>query len=244
MGKIIQHLGEVDADIVCLQEVDEAAFVSIDKALQNRGYVGTLQTGTLHATVKEKTTLPLYIQTTERKKNKKDIPGVATFYKQSMFTKTWTVESFRANILGLTLKKGHQKGRLLALMNCHLEGAPWKNKERRDQLTAAIKKLKKKPYSYSILCGDFNGSFEDNSLALNSAVKLGYTSAYHNHPSRDITCIITPQQITDRDAKVYMVDNLLHDKNVKTRAVMNVIDSSWDRKQILGNGLPSLDWPR
>uniref|UniRef100_A0A7S3PP42 Endonuclease/exonuclease/phosphatase domain-containing protein n=1 Tax=Aplanochytrium stocchinoi TaxID=215587 RepID=A0A7S3PP42_9STRA len=225
-NKIMNHLGEVDADIVCLQEVDKDVYETFEPLLHNRGYEGVLQLGN-----------------PKKKGEGKDIPGLATFFRRSIFEKNWVIASYRASILGLTIKKGHEKGRVLALLNCHLEGAPWKHKERKDQLNAAIRKLKKADFSYSLLCGDFNGSLEDNSLALNTAIKHGYRSVYLNHPSRDISCLISPREVDPKNPNIYMVDNILHGSSLTPIAVMNVMNSSWNRKKVIKRGLPSLHWP-
>ncbi len=130
--KILNNILQSNKDIICLQEVE---FVAYEKDLlpffSQHGFTGSMQTI----------------------KNKNHPQGVATFWRPSIFLK---VSEFSRNRTLTTVLKD-QQNRLLAVVNCHLEGNPSKSGERTKQLCSTLLYLNKHFEHHAvIISGDFN----------------------------------------------------------------------------------------
>merc|ERR1711871_1693126 len=117
-------------------------------------------------------------------KNANHPQGVATFFNKKLFE---NVAEFSRNRTLTTVLKDEQE-RYLAIVNCHLEGAPSKGGERTKQLSSTIHYLNKHHKHHAVVvCGDFNCQ---NGASTSSAyLSLGYVpllnSMANEHGNQD-----------------------------------------------------------
>lgn len=146
--KILSNILKSKKDIICLQEVEFAAY---DKDLlpffSKHGFRGAMQTI----------------------KNKSHPQGVATFWRSNIFLK---VGEFSRNRTLTTILKD-QQDRLLAVVNCHLEGNPKKSGERTKQLCSTLHYLNKHFEHHAVIVsGDFN--CQNGASASSAYLSLGH----------------------------------------------------------------------
>jgi mRNA deadenylase 3'-5' endonuclease subunit Ccr4 len=149
---LLAEIGATDATLVCLQEVMLRAFEEeLAPALAARGYDGRMQ----------------------RKPGDKTHPqGVATFWKRDAFELAEPGSAFdRSRASGMVLRErrdrcGGASGRLLALVNVHLEGHPSASTARVKQLQGALRELRKHgPHHALLVAGDFNCQLQGSACA-------------------------------------------------------------------------------
>jgi len=226
--RIFRHLKRSNADIICLQEVEQKAFDGdLGAALRAKGYVGQIDCN------QKKTPDGIVI-----------LPGTATFYKKNMFELAWRERSYRSLVIGLKIKRGIEAGNVVAVVNSHLEGAPWRTKDRASQMKSAFKKLdlKKKETKYTVICGDFNDGAHSE-LCQKIMTAKNFVSAYDGHEARDATCLLTPLDPLQVNVDDHRVDHIFFDNRLILRGAMGVMDERWSREGTLEQGLPSLLWP-
>ena len=145
---ILNQILESKKDIICLQEVEFTAYKNdLLPFLTQHGFNGSIQ----HI------------------KNEKHPQGVATFWRSNIFE---NVGEFSRNRTLTTILKD-EKERLLAVINCHLEGNPQKSGERTKQICSSIFHLNKHYKHHAVIVsGDFNCQ---NGASTSSAyLSLGY----------------------------------------------------------------------
>lgn len=257
---ICKVLSTSAADIICLQEVSRPAYELTFKPLfASLGYRGRLQCSTIRLGA-QKSNLK---NAARAKKKLKELPGLATFYKASMFEEAYYVSSFRALVLGLQLKYSVNRGKVLGIINCHLEGHPMKHEERKNQFAAALKKVAKFSPDYLVVSGDLNSNIttEDssrNNLGLCNVINgsllvdayssaAASTSASEEEDHRDATCLLSSKKeesLSRNKQKLKMIDHVLFKKgSLQVIGLQRIFNSTWNRKKILRKGLPSTSWP-
>ena len=228
--RILQHLGQLDADVICLQEVEAIAFeTEFDPVFSARGY-----TSTFHSDVVRK-----------GKPDEVMIPGLAIFVKRRLLEFQWELQGYRALTCGFKIRdKSHPcQGRDLIVTTVHLAGHPDRHQERASQLASTLKKLRKKRTGneYSVVCGDFNTSLRKDQCA-DIIEKYGLESVYSELCKNEPTCVLTPWQTLNR--KAVHVDHILyHREEAEQVSTMRIFDSTWEREKVLFKGLPSKEWP-
>jgi len=145
---ILKKLLENDKDIICLQEVEFTAFKEdLLPFLSAHGFQGSIQ----------------------QIKNTRHPQGVATFWRSEVFQ---NVAEFSKNRTLTTILKD-QQSRLLAVINCHLEGHPSKAGERAKQLCSSIYHLHNNFEHHGvIIAGDFN--CQNGASAASAYLSLGH----------------------------------------------------------------------
>lgn len=133
LPRIIDEILYWKADIVCLQEVELTAFHDLESALQKKGYRGVMQS--------------------EKKRTGDYAYGVATFFKNEKFRITRTIHRSRTM---LSLLEDRRNLKIIAIINCHLEGSPEKSDTRVKQLYNIFHESTKFTHHDVIVCGDFN----------------------------------------------------------------------------------------
>lgn len=231
---ILRSLGETDADIICLQEVEADAYETDFKPVfKARGYVC------------------LYHNDMIKRKNEQsplEIPGQAMFVKKKGWELKWEIQSYRALVGAFEISDAKHPfhGKVLTVVNVHLEGHPKRHKERASQLRSVLKKLWKRQeeWDYSIVCGDFNTPLTDPECACVQVLqKYRYLSVYKTDCLEDPTCILTPWNDPNEKRAVH-VDHIFYTaKQFTRRGVTRIIDTSWNRNMVLIEGLPSKAWP-
>lgn len=133
-SQILDEILSNDADVLFLQEVMFTAFdADIFPALTARGFAGLMQ-----ADKSRSPTHPV---------------GVATFWKTDSFELVGECHRSRTSVALLR----DPQGRVLACVNCHLEGNPKKSVARVKQLQTTLRELSKQlPHQGLIIAGDFN----------------------------------------------------------------------------------------
>ena len=138
--RIMEEINLWKADIVCLQEVEFASYKDLEPSFQSCGYHGVMQSH------KIRTGDHAY--------------GVATFYKSQKFDLVDSIHRSRTMVSLLKEKSGsncNNEERIIAVLNCHLEGSPEKSVTRVKQLQHSLHDLSTKHTHHNvILCGDFN----------------------------------------------------------------------------------------
>ena len=204
---ILEHLVDSNATIICLQECERSFFN--DLLLILTSYDGYIDCNTrLDA----------------------ELPGTATFFKKDCFAWTWQERSYRTLLIGLRVLKGLEIGNVLAVANSHLEGAPWKTKDRAAQMKGVFNKLDRKEadHKFVVCVGDYNdGSRSD--LCQKVMPGRSFYSCYDNHPSRDVTCLLLPGNSKEYDIEQGRVDHIFSDQRLQLQALMHVMEAEWSR---------------
>eukprot|EP00944_MAST-04C_sp_MAST-4C-sp1_P007537 g7537.t1 len=145
---ILKKLLEKGKDIICLQEVEFTAFKEdLLPFLSAHGFQGSIQ----------------------KIKNTRHPQGVATFWRSELFQ---NVAEFSKNRTLTTILKDHQS-RLLAVINCHLEGHPSKAGERAKQLCSSMYHLHNNFEHHGVIvAGDFN--CQNGASAASAYLSLGH----------------------------------------------------------------------
>jgi len=137
---IMEEIKSWKADIVCLQEVEFASYEDLEPHFKSCGYHGVMQSH------KQRTGDHAY--------------GVATFYKSQKFDLVESIHRSRTMISLLKEKSVNScedEERIIAVLNCHLEGSPDKSVTRVKQLQHSLHDLSTKHTHHNvIICGDFN----------------------------------------------------------------------------------------
>ena len=152
---LLAEIVATDATLVCLQEVMLRAFeAEIAPALAARGYDGRMQ---------------------RKPGGPRTHPqGVATFWKRDAFELAEPGSAFdRSRASGMVLRErrrdrrgGAGGGRLLALVNVHLEGHPSASTARVKQLQGVLRELRKHgPHHALLVAGDFNCQLQGSACA-------------------------------------------------------------------------------
>ena len=143
-GVLKEHFTKSDADIICLQEIEEPSFKNeFSTFFKELGYSGIMQ---------EKKTI-----------------GNAIFYRDSKFKLRFTNSRSRVLLAAFTplnsSEQEHEKNDTVAplyICNAHLDGNPQKPHERFNQIKSLFAQLKKEEtqgnfsIKEAIICGDFN----------------------------------------------------------------------------------------
>ena len=229
---ILRLLGEMDADIICLQEVElEAYEADFKPVLKARGYFCAFH----NDMVKRKKEEPI------------EIPGQAIFMKKKGWESKWQIESYRSLVAAFEVTDPRHPfcGKVLAVVCVHLEGNPKRHTDRANQLRSVLSKLwkRKDEWDYSIVCGDFNTPLDDPECeSVKVLQKYRYLSVYKTKCLNDPTCILTPWDSPDQHA--VHVDHIFYNsKQLIRRGLTRIIDSEWNRNMVLIEGLPSKKWP-
>jgi mRNA deadenylase 3'-5' endonuclease subunit Ccr4 len=212
---VVQHALTLNADILCLQEVEPAAFEALHEGMAARGYDGELA----------------------MKDGRPD--GCATFYRRELFSMVESRRLVYADGLDGGPASGHialksvltAGGKRLAVLNTHLKWDPpgtthdhqWGYRQVRQAIEALDADVEVTPAQ--VLCGDLNVSSETDVIrALRAA---GFDYAHRLLPGI-YTCN------SDRQAK--LIDHLFFRGPLDPDPIRPpVIDSR--------TPLPSLDWP-
>lgn len=168
---IIDTLAAVDADIVCLQEVDLELFnQDLLPAMNRLGYDGAVQGGK-------------NVQEIKRRKGKGErAHAVATFWKSRFgilnvngYDKVEGAVLARGRTLTTLLQDRREGSPILAVINCHLEGHPRQYSARIKQLQHAMDDLVVRcagvPLNGLCIAGDFNCELQ--SSACSTYLKIG-----------------------------------------------------------------------
>mmetsp|Transcript_23597 Transcript_23597/g.34967 ORF Transcript_23597/g.34967 Transcript_23597/m.34967 type:complete len:482 (+) Transcript_23597:143-1588(+) len=138
--RIVDEINAWKADIVCLQEVEFAAYEDLEPAFQCCGYHGVMQS--------------------DKKRTGDHAYGVATFYKQNKFDLVDSIHRSRTMVSLLKEKNANgcqDEERILAVLNCHLEGSPEQSVKRVKQLQKTLQELSSTHTHHNVVvCGDFN----------------------------------------------------------------------------------------
>lgn len=137
--RIMDEISSLEADIICLQEVEFVAYSNdFYPSMKMLGYDGIMQSN--------------------KRKSKTTGYGLATFWKKNKFELIH--ELHRSRTMATLLKESAEsegQSKVLALINCHLEGNPTKSVTRVKQLQHILAEISAK-YTHQniIVCGDFN----------------------------------------------------------------------------------------
>lgn len=144
--RILQELSRSEADIICLQEVEFDAFDrDFLPPLREMGYDGIMQAS--------------------KRRGSGHGYGVATFWKSSRFRIQDTSHRSRTMITTFRDRCTHtapgdhpnSNASIIAIVNCHLEGAPNEYTKRVKQLQNTLTELSSKFSHHNLLlCGDMN----------------------------------------------------------------------------------------
>jgi mRNA deadenylase 3'-5' endonuclease subunit Ccr4 len=138
--RIMDEINTWNADIVCLQEVEFAAYEDLEPAFQCCGYHGVMQS--------------------DKKRTGDHAYGVATFYKQDKFDLVDSIHRSRTMVSLLKEKNANgceDEERIVAVLNCHLEGSPEQSVTRVKQLAKTLQELSSTHTHHNVVvCGDFN----------------------------------------------------------------------------------------
>jgi mRNA deadenylase 3'-5' endonuclease subunit Ccr4 len=166
ISALAEHIVGLDADIVCLQEVEEKTFVAIENFLLPVGYTGR------------------YL-----KKGMARPDGCATFFRQSGFVFTKAVDVFYADGTDEHNNSGHiaqitflnNNSLVLVVANTHLKwdppGTPRDDQYAYRQITELLKSLavQSPEGAACIICGDFNVTVGSDVAATLAAAGLSFT---------------------------------------------------------------------
>mmetsp|Transcript_52851 Transcript_52851/g.67773 ORF Transcript_52851/g.67773 Transcript_52851/m.67773 type:complete len:499 (+) Transcript_52851:88-1584(+) len=164
---LISEMIESNADILCLQECEDSAFLQLfQPQLNNAGYDGLFQE-----------------QATSNKGEKFDI-GVATFWKKNKLSlsshcfrsRTMVTVLTQRIILPSTTQTSKQEAsvsmtnepiqRSIAILNCHLQGHPSLVTTRVKQLQNSLKEIMTNHSHHALLVvGDFNCPLQDSACS-------------------------------------------------------------------------------
>lgn len=144
--KIVEEIRIANAAVVCIQEINKDLYLNMHQALGNLGYEGV--THCEH---------PYPPKKMERN-------SLAIFFKHNL-SKAWE-KKVKVKGFQKTLAVGLRDGdRILAIVTCHLEGAPQKSAERLEQLAktvSAIADQKTYPHDAIVIAGDFNAPLAED----------------------------------------------------------------------------------
>lgn len=226
-------LSEMPA-VVCLQEVMNEAFArDFQPALEAQGYEALMQPS--------------------KWKEGAAPSGNATFWRKDKFRLAW--QQARSRIHTVILED--HTARRLALLNCHLEGAPTKSAVRVAQLQNSLQMLSQQPHHACMAVGDFNCELRSSACA--SYLAFGFVSpgvlewgrevpalpdvVPHNYP---LATAYVPNQrdfsftVSGASGFCGMLDQLWYTQStLQLQATRPVFSSEAQRAAILARGLPS-----
>jgi len=232
-----KHLIDSNADVIFLQECEKWAFEQdFSPALTGAGYDGLVEDR-----IKKKSKM--------NGGNALPLPGCALFFKRELFELAWREFPFRSLLCGLRFRCGPLCGKIMAFANSHLEGAPWKVDERRNQIDSVLRRMHKNKFSYVILGGDYNdGDAEGSALNRTYLPHLGFENSYTNSPARARTCVCGKLALSAAEIEgmrdSFRVDHIYFKRDqADLVGVMNVIDPDQDIEKLFEKGLPNREWP-
>jgi endonuclease/exonuclease/phosphatase family metal-dependent hydrolase len=169
---LVRELTELNADVLCLQEVD--MYEQLRDALHPLGYSS------------------VFLQRTGRRKD-----GCATFYKSFKLTlvketllcfNDFCTEELRQDNVALFLQLQKKDGESLFIGNTHLY---YKDERvKRQQASDIVREAKKLSDTNVLICGDYNTS--ENSFVYNYMHEQGLQSLYHQNEIKSVANSICP----------------------------------------------------
>lgn len=194
---LVEHIVGLDADILCLQEVEEKTFAAIEKVLAPVGYAGR------------------YV-----KKGMAKPDGCATFLRESEFVLVKTVNVFYADATEARENSGHvaqitflrRDSFDLAVANTHLKwdppGTPRNDQYAFKQITELLSRLAAGSHEGAgcIICGDFNVTVDSDVTATLNTAGLAFT---HQEATGKGTC--------NPNGRAKMIDYIYFNNTLRAR---------------------------
>eukprot|EP00210_Caulerpa_lentillifera_P001174 g1130.t1 len=183
--KLKEEITAMDADIVCLQEIEIDRWDEWRIFMESIGYNGILQRRNKHG---------------QKSPRHQSITN-ATFFRNARFTSTWEEHKSRALGLGLKWTNSENEEQTVYVINVHLEGHMYRPVERMNQVKSILKVLEQKqgPTANIIFCGDFNSTRWNGpwNYLYKGRLEGGYTESFN--PDMEVVreTIVHPYALQD-----------------------------------------------
>eukprot|EP00210_Caulerpa_lentillifera_P009566 g9123.t1 len=141
--RLKDEISIMDADIVCLQEIEIEKWMEWKEFMESLGYKGILLT-----------------REHGKKSGRHHCISNATFFRKWRFTPIWELHQNRVLAIGLKWISASDHEHCVFIINVHLEGHPYKPIERMRQVRSILGVLKREHGTEMdvIFCGDFNST--------------------------------------------------------------------------------------